>query len=92
MAHADYDCCALCDCKMAYNSDAGTKDFVCAECAVVFYAETGVKVTTGEQLVKWIEDASVDVVRDLLTPGLYSRCLYPNAVDDAVRAKIDAAP
>lgn len=85
MAHADYDCCAICDSKMSYNNGGGeTKEQLCAECAVDFALETGEKVTTGDQLVAWIsrnDDAKVIAVLKKLG---YQRCYYHNAVDGLI--------
>ena len=33
MAHGDYDCCAVCDCKLSYNStNPYTKEEICVDC------------------------------------------------------------
>lgn len=86
MAHCDYNCCAICDRKMAYNAfDPDTKAAVCPECAVEFYALTGRKATTGAQVAAYIRELGEDAVGALKGIG-FSECMYPNDVDDAFRA------
>jgi hypothetical protein len=89
MAHGDYDCCAVCDTKMAYSHDATTKKEVCSECAVSLYVATGERITSGDALVDWITRTGTAAVAILDHAG-YSKCYYTNPVDDAVNALRDA--
>jgi hypothetical protein len=85
MAHGDYDCCAVCDRKMAYNAwEARTKEEVCPACAVAL-TKHGVEAWTSEQLVGWITSAPPADVLRILAAVYYRPCFYGNEVDDAVR-------
>ncbi len=88
MAHGDYHCCAVCDRKLDYaGDDARTKEDVCTDCIRSVLAETGVLVTTGDELLAWITTAPVAAVGALdIRP-----CYYRNPVDDAVKAKLHPA-
>ena len=90
MAHGDYDCCAVCDSKMAYNSgDARTKEDLCASCAVDL-AKLGVFVKSGAELLAWMDETpAVEVLVKLHAAG-YGRCFYSNPVDDKVAALVAA--
>mgnify|MGYP000879295570 CR=1 FL=1 len=56
MAHADYDCCAICDCKMQYNEfDSLTKERICEPCLIKLRVN-GVMVITFDELIKWVND------------------------------------
>lgn len=94
MAHGDYDCCAVCDRKMAYNSgDARTKETLCPECAVDLAVATGRKILTGGQLIQWIEQAGAAVAVPILNAMGYEFCFYGNEVDQAVtRARASLVP
>jgi hypothetical protein len=90
MAHGDYDCCAVCDNKMAYNSGvATTKEQVRASCAVDL-ARLGVFVKSGAELLAWMDEAPVAEVLVKLQAAGYGRCFYANPVDDKVAALLAA--
>lgn len=94
MAHADYNCCAVCDSKLAYNSwDARTKEEVCASCAVAL-VKRGVEATTGEALLAWIKATDPAAVLRVLAEVGYCGCFYDNDVDAFVKtlATPTAAP
>jgi|SRR3990172_4296407 len=85
MAHADYDCCAVCDSKQSFSYDATSKEVVCSYCAVAL-AQHGVIARNGKELKAWIETADVEVMRHILSEVGFRFCYYQNDVDDAVRA------
>lgn len=80
MAHADYECCARCDSKMAYNSDAEAKAYVCPDCALDLLELTGQRITDGETLAAFVLASTPEAVASL---GI-SPCYYGNPVDFAV--------
>ncbi len=86
MAHADYDCCAVCDSKQGYNSAADSKAAICGPC-VAEMAKRGVILGTSEEFVKWIEEHPAEEVKTLLDAVGFCPCFYPNAVDFAVKGK-----
>ena len=90
MAHADYNCCALCDCKMAYveSDNATTKEEICMRCLRALH-DAGVIVHTGGELEEWIK-SNPDMV-DMLPVMGYTPCFYDNPVDDAFQAAMPAA-
>ena len=80
MAHGDYDCCAVCDRKMAYGGER-TKEDLCSECAIAL-AKRGVFCGSVAELLVWIKGS--DFSRPMLLEAGYSPCYYTNAVDAAV--------
>jgi len=87
MAHADYDCCAVCDRKLSYaGMNATTKEMICSTCAVNL-AERGVFVHNVHELIAWIKTSDTEHVRKVLSEVGFSFCYYQNDVDDAVMEK-----
>lgn len=81
MAHADYDCCAICDCKMQYNEfDSLTKERICEPCLIKLRVN-GVMVITFDELIKWVNDTDKEFVGKVLKEMGYQRCFYPNRFD-----------
>lgn len=91
MAHGDYNCCAVCDSKLAYSFDAATKEEICADCAVSLHEATGVRITTPDDLIAWLRVNGAAGVAVLQRIG-FSECVYTNPVDQAYRAAMQAAP
>ena len=88
MAHADYDCCARCDSKMAYSGfEALTKEEVCSGCALDLFELTGRRITSGEELTDYIIEVCDE--EDVAALGI-STCFYENPVDEAVAAALPA--
>ena len=88
MAHADYDCCARCDSKMAYSGfDALTKEEVCSGCALDLFELTERRITTGKELIDYI--VSYCDEEDVAALGI-STCFYDNPVDAAVAVALPA--
>jgi len=85
MAHADYDCCAVCDKKMAYKGAAGanTKEEICGKCTANL-AEHDVIVHNIRELINWIVTEDNDEVEGILRSVGFSKCHYPNGVDVTV--------
>lgn len=93
MAHADYDCCALCDSKLNYNSDAETKKTICGSC-VANLARKGVIAGTVDELLAWMRATPPATVIATLS-DLIRVCYYTNDVDAAwkeVQAKTKVIP
>jgi len=86
MAHADYDCCAVCDSKMGFNSDAMPKERICSNC-VANLAENGVIVHGVDELIVWIENEEREKLFSILAKVGYSPCIYGSDTDDAVEAR-----
>ncbi len=86
MGHADYECCACCDRKMAYSVDAETKATLCTDCAVDLVL-AGVVVRSPVDLIAWIDRTDAATVRAILSAHGFSFCFYKNDVDGAVRRK-----
>lgn len=84
MAHGDYNCCAVCDCKLDFNaSDPRTKKEICTDCLHTL-KDNGLNVLNPDELIKWIETADEEVLKDTLDKIGFSFCYYSNPVDDAV--------
>lgn len=87
MAHADYDCCAVCDRKLAYNSPgAETKAEICPECEKAL-ALVSLVFDSVDALIQWIKDTDKQAVWLALYAIGFRRCHYPNEVDNAVAEK-----
>lgn len=86
MAHADYNCCAVCDCKMTYGGER-TKEEICSDCLVRLNRVLKLDILTSSDLLTWIESSSEETLKAMLTDSYFSACYYHNAIDNAVRAK-----
>lgn len=86
MAHADYNCCAVCDCKLEYSEDSQTKETVCMECMANLYKH-GVMIKSVNGLIDWITATPKRTIRKVLKDIGFRRCYYTNEVDDEVIKK-----
>jgi len=89
MAHGDYDCCAICDCKLNYNPYlAKEKEDICTDCLKKLrdkeVALKGRTILTVDELIEWINEEGLEAVKILEEIG-FSECYYVNDVDAAVR-------
>lgn len=82
MAHGDYNCCAVCDSKQEYSSDAETKGMICSFC-VAELAVRGVIVHGVGELIKWIESGDAEFVKTTLQAANFRICFYGCDVDAA---------
>jgi hypothetical protein len=80
MAHADYECCAVCDSKVYYSTDAETKGVLCSEC-VANMARHGVIVGSVNELIEWMNSEAPGTVFSILQSVGFQKCYYCNAVD-----------
>ena len=88
MAHGDYDCCAVCDCKMGYAGYAATtKEDICHHCREAMH-EQGISPQTVKRFIEWIEEMPVEKLKASLDAMGYDECCYSNPVDDAVRTRL----
>jgi hypothetical protein len=96
MAHADYECCAVCDSKQDYAEDACAKDVLCTDCLKDLRA-AGVYVLDVDEFITWITETDPYEVASVLvrtayqrsSKGVYfSQCYYRNPVDSAVYQKL----
>jgi hypothetical protein len=86
MAHADYECCAVCDSKQAYSECSDAKSAICGPC-VADLARLGVITGTPEELVKWVNENPVEKVGPVLAAVGFKPCFYDSTVDAAVEKK-----
>lgn len=88
MAHADYNCCAICDDKLEYvgNWNAETKARICESC-LRNLQRLGLNIVTVDQLIDWIKKEERDVLRAKLKELGFRACYYRNDVDDAVKSR-----
>lgn len=83
MAHWDYHCCAVCDCKIDYaGHDARTKKDICVECLKNLRG-AWINILDWEELTKYIESNDPVEVRQVLEKIWFCYCWYENPVDDA---------
>jgi len=82
MAHADYECCAVCDSKMAFSNNANAKYSICGSCVRIL-VKSGVDVATTTELLAWL-NAKPDLA-PLVAAG-FQVCYYRNPVDVAAIA------
>lgn len=86
MAHGDYHCCMICDCKMDYASgDARTKEDVCTGCLRAMRDEIGTVLLTPEEFTSHLAGMEPDEALKLLAKLEFSACFYPNPVDEFVK-------
>jgi DNA gyrase/topoisomerase IV subunit B len=84
MAHGDYACCAVCDCKMYYDAFSGdVKTKLCSACAVDL-AKDGVYVSNGDELIDWMKKNSTTAKVFLREHG-FNVCYYKNEVDETFK-------
>lgn len=82
MAHADYDCCAICDSKMEYSGmDSKTKEKICTECLKKLRSN-GLMILDTVELIAWMK-TSVNNPKELLDAIGFKKCADSNEVDDA---------
>lgn len=91
MAHADYECCAVCDGRMSYSSNAEGKQLVCPRCALEIMKLSGQEVTTSEEFIAWVNDYQKRHVLPMLRKLGFRKCYYGNDVDEAVAKKLGKA-
>ena len=84
MAHADYECCAICDDKVYYNPDAEAKNVLCPSCAFTLGKKGILENPSVSKLIEWIKTADRDFVIKTLANLGFRACYYANDVDDAV--------
>lgn len=84
MAHADYDCCAICDDKISYSGFAtpATKEDICTKCRRLLQ-NRNINVVDKEQLLEWIKNTPD--AKKIPTDIGYQKCYYKNDVDEALR-------
>jgi hypothetical protein len=60
MAHGDYHCCAICDCKLHYGGyDTRTKENVCMGC-MANLAKADIIIYTVDDLIEWIKASETE--------------------------------
>ena len=86
MAHADYECCAVCDSKMAYASNASPKTEICS-CCVAELAVREVIVHNVAELERWIINTGGEKVKEVLEGVNFRFCIYGSWIDDKAKEK-----
>lgn len=91
MAHADYDCCAICDSKQSYNGGgAQTKEEICGPC-VANLARLGHIFGTVAEFLEWVKTVDPKHLVVVLATVGYAKCFYDeNPVDQAIDERIKA--
>ena len=84
MAHADYNCCAICDSKMDYAGwESETKEDICTDC-LENIKKLNLQIENVEDLKKYIKDTDYKTLRETLLKLDYRFCYYWNDIDDLV--------
>lgn len=86
MAHGDYDCCLICDCKMSYSHDAKTKEEVCMGCLKVM-RERGEILLSQKEVIEFLEAKDDESALEWLNEVGYSPCFYGCDSDDYIMTK-----
>jgi hypothetical protein len=82
MAHGDYHCCAMCDCKMDYSGwDSTTKERFCETC-VGHLSDLNLPVTR-DRFLLWAEAHTAELPVALGAAG-YNVCFYSNEFDKQI--------
>ncbi len=88
MAHADYDCYAVCDRKLSYAGfDSETKKEICPSCLKKMRAE-GMNILDPEELVEWVKSHDQPEIVDKLARVGFKFCYFPNDVDTVIDKKL----
>lgn len=80
MAHADYNCCLICDCKMEYSDDSSTKARPCTYC-LDRMRSNGTIILTSQELKEFVERVGDDKALAWLNGVGYQACYYDNDTD-----------
>lgn len=83
MAHADYECCAICDCKIRYAAIEDAKTDICMKCMKVF-RNKGLNIIGTEELINWLKTENKEKIREILKEANFEKCCYLNLIDDLV--------
>ena len=84
MAHADYNCCAICDSKMDYAGfESETKEDICTDC-LEECKKLKLNIENIEDLKKYIKETDYKSLKETLIKLGYSFCYYGNDIDDLV--------
>ena len=87
MAHADYNCCAICDSKMDYAGfESTTKEEICEEC-LKNIKELGLKIENIDDLKEFIKETDYKTLKETLIKLDYGFCCYENKIDELVVKK-----
>lgn len=81
MAHADYNCCAICDSKMEYSYESATKEDICEYCR----ERTGI-ATVRQLREKLLALSYEDRIKFAKEIGI-NKCCYSNDIDDLLILK-----
>jgi len=87
MAHANYECCVVCDDEVYYSTDAEAKEVLCARCAAEL-ATRGVVVHGPSEFIEWVKTADPDFVRNVLLEVGFRPCYYSSVIDRIVNERI----
>lgn len=88
MAHADYNCCAICDCKQDYSENSRTKEEICTDC-LMSLRSANINVLSVDEFIEWVEKTDlIELSAKLIEIG-YSKCFYTNDVDEAIKLKLN---
>lgn len=88
MAHGDYECCAICDCKMQYvGLNEKFKTDICSEC------RERNNISTVKQFIEMINTFDDDIkLTEWLKDIGFSYCFYSNDVDCFIEFKLTGEP
>ena len=84
MAHGDYRCCAICDCKQEYvGLNDSFKDDICPSCRTK-------EIPTVSKLLKKINSfEDKEKLKTWLKEIKMTECYYQNEVDDLIAYKLN---
>lgn len=91
MAHGDYECCAVCDCKMSYGEFDNAKTDICASCAAAL-ALQGVVCRNVTEFNQWLNEVDIDRGKKILKEVGFSKCFYDNETDEIYHRRFEAEP
>ena len=91
MAHADYDCCAVCDCKMSFSYNSETKEDICEDCLITL-RDNNLSISTVKELIGWIKKKDSEKLKEKVGKIGFSKCCYDNDVDEALEKVLTPTP
>ena len=80
MAHADYDCCAVCDSKIDYNTNADSKAIICEDC-IKQLKLNNIICDSVKDFNQWLLEVEIGKGKKILKDIGFSICCYGNETD-----------
>lgn len=93
MAHADYTCCAICDCKQDYvGMNDSFKGEICIDCLRTLHNLGYSDVYDTRDLISLLKNLNKKQTIDFIKGTGFCPCWYENAVDTQIANNLKIKP